>query len=56
MPRRAPKPRGSEEEAEVDVEAQASAVVQATEAALAEDQVAGFEDGDAIDVEASEGR
>ena len=42
-------------EAEVDVEAQASAVVQATEAALADDPAAEADEGEALDIEASEG-
>ena len=38
---------------EADVEAQASAVVQATEAALADDQSDGLDEGEALDVAAS---
>ena len=41
-------------EAEADVEAQASAVVQATEAALADDPDIETDEGEALDVEASE--
>ena len=41
-------------EAEVDVEAQASAVVQATEAALADDPAAGIDEDESLDIEASE--
>ena len=44
----------ADEEAEVDVEAHVSAVVQATEAALAHDQAGELDDGDAVDVAALE--
>ena len=51
----APPVESAASEAEVDVEAQASAVVQATEAALADDPAAETDEGEALDIEASEG-
>ena len=50
----APPVESAASEAEVDVEAQASAVVQATEAALADDPASETGGGEAVDIEASE--
>ena len=50
----APPVESAASEAEVDVEAQASAVVQATEAALADDPASETGEGEAVDIEASE--